>query len=242
MNLTQKSSTLFKDLRNDIQPLMVVNPLYGLARVFVLGSLSLLLTDLAWTSFFNNLLVFSIFTFLTAISYAFLLICTHDAIHHTLTGWVWFDETIARIISYPILSGVGTYSELHHLHHGWNGINLNDPERVQLTQSEYERLPLLRQWYYRHQWFVDIFIVGSIGLIIKNFVKGWKHRNDRPRLPLQLTIDILGIVVVHSILLALVISQNQLWRYLLFWLIIDRVIGAILQTRDHLEHYGKWKR
>ena len=29
-------------------------------------------------------------------------------------------------------------------------------------------------------------------------------------------------------------------KYLLVWLILERVIGMILQTRDHLEHYGMW--
>ncbi|NEP15395.1 MAG: fatty acid desaturase [Leptolyngbya sp. SIO4C1] len=29
-------------------------------------------------------------------------------------------------------------------------------------------------------------------------------------------------------------------KYLLFWLLIERTVGIIIQTRDHLEHYGLW--
>ena len=40
--------------------------------------------------------------------------------------------------------------------------------------------------------------------------------------------------------LTLAIVHQQLWCYLLFWLILERTIGIVLQTRDHLEHYALW--
>ncbi len=101
MNLAQRESLLFKDLRPLINELEIVNPLQGLARIIIIGGIGLLLTYLAWLS--PNLTTFAILTIFAGIFYAFLLICTHDAIHHTLTGWRWFDEIIARIISYPLV-------------------------------------------------------------------------------------------------------------------------------------------
>jgi hypothetical protein len=42
------------------------------------------------------------------------------------------DSTVMpRLLSWPMLSPYGLYAELHRLHHGWNGIDLRDPERVQ---------------------------------------------------------------------------------------------------------------
>ncbi|MEH1919458.1 fatty acid desaturase family protein, partial [Nostoc sp.] len=35
-------------------------------------------------------------------------------------------------------------------------------------------------------------------------------------------------------------GKSQILRYVLFWLILERIIGIIAQTRDHLEHYGLW--
>ncbi len=239
MNLTQKSPALFKELRIAIAPLEKVNPLQGLARIIFSSLICFLLAYIGWSS--SNLVIFAICTFFAAIFYAFLIVCSHDAIHHTLTGWVWFDEIIARIISYPILSAVGTYSELHYLHHGWNGINLDDPERIQLTDVEYENLPYLQQWYFRYQWLINIFIGGAIGIVTKIVRKGWKHKCDRPNLRQQLILDITGILIFHSVMLTWILSQHLLWRYFLFWLIIERVVGIIIQTRDHLEHYGKWQ-
>ena len=37
-------------------------------------------------------------------------------------------------------------------------------------------------------------------------------------------------------------AQGGIGRYLLFWLILERTAGAIVQMRDHLEHYGMWGR
>ena len=240
MNLTQKSQFLFQDLRKALAPLEIVNPLQGLGRISIIGTICLLMTYQAWLSA-SNLVIFSIFSIFAAIFYAFLLVCTHDAIHHTLTGWIWFDEIIARIIAYPILWAVGSYSELHDLHHGWNGINLQDPERVQLTKSESENLSWRKQWYFENQWLIDIFICGSLGLIIKAFQKAWQHQSDRPGLRQQLLIDSTGMVLVHIMLLTWVINHHLLWYYALFWLIVERIVGMILQTRDHIEHYGKWQ-
>jgi fatty acid desaturase len=161
-------------------------------------------------------------------------------VHQTLTGWKWFDTVMPRLVSWPMLWPYSIYAELHSLHHGWNGIDLRDPERVQWTWQEYQQAQPVLQWYVRHQWVCDIFILGGIGLIIKTFIMGVRFQKLVSRMRRQLLLDVAGILLVHGILLAIAISQGQLLRYLLFWLILERVIGVIVQTRDHLEHYGLW--
>ena len=41
-------------------------------------------------------------------------------------------------------------------------------------------------------------------------------------------------------MISFAITNGVLLHYLLFWLILERVIGVFMQTRDHLEHYGLW--
>jgi fatty acid desaturase len=196
------------------------------------------LVVLAWQS--PGWAGFLAWTALGAIAYGFWLVCTHDGIHHTLTGWVWLDELISRLISWPILWGVGTYSALHRFHHSWNGINLDDPERVQWTLDEYQAAGPIQQWYVRHQWAIDCFGTGSLGLIFNVFQKGWRHRQDQ-LVRQQLALDVAGMIALHSLLLIAVIRGGAGWRYLVFWLVVERIVGVMMQARDHLEHYGLWQ-
>ncbi len=232
------SHELVKDLGTATLDLDQVNPLTGLLRFGIIGAYFLSWVVLAWSA--ERELVFLSFSVLAGLFYAFWLICTHDAVHHTLTGWKWFEEFSARLISWPMLWPYGVYSELHHLHHAWNGIELRDPERVQWTWEEYQQANPLGRWYVRHQWGLDIFVLGALGLIVKSFVNGLRFQEFCPRLRRQLLLDVTGIVIIHSILLTLVIFQGEILRYLLFWLVLERTIGIVTQTRDHLEHYGLW--
>lgn len=215
-----------------------VNPWIGLMRFSLLGLIFLSLITLAWVTSVE--VIAGTATVLAGLFYAFWLICTHDMVHQTLTGWRWFDPIVSRSIGWPMLWPYSTYSELHRLHHGWNGLDLRDPERVQWTQQEYQQVHSLVQWYVAHQWQIDIFLFGGIGLIIKTFVKGWQFRSFVPRMRRQLLLDIMGILVVQSTILAWVITHHQLLRYLLCWLVMERAIGLVIQARDHLEHYGLW--
>lgn len=215
-----------------------VNPWAGLLRFSVLGLMFLSLVALAWST--SNELLFWSATTLAGLFYAFWLICTHDAVHQTLTGWTWFDTVMPRLMSWPMLWPYGLYAELHRLHHGWNGIDLRDPERVQWTEQEYQQASPLLRWYVRHQWGCDIFLLGGSGLIIKTFVNALRFQKLVPRLRFQLLLDVTGMLLVHGVLLTLAIAQGEVLRYLLFWLILERVIGVVVQTRDHLEHYALW--
>lgn len=226
------------ELKQITADLHQVNPWAGLLRFSVLGAIFLSLATLAWSVQNNSLFVIT--TILAGIFYAFCLVCTHDMTHQTLTGWRWFDTVMPRVVSWPMLWPYSLYSELHVLHHGWNGIDLRDPERVQWTWEEYQQAHPLLQWYVRHQWLCDIFIFGGIGLMIKTFIMAVRLQKIVSRMRRQMLLDVTGILIVHGLLLAIAISQGQLVRYLLFWLILERVIGLIIQTRDHLEHYGLW--
>lgn len=215
-----------------------VNPILGLLRLGGIGFLFMSLVIFAWS--IENLLVFLTITAIAGIFYAFWLVCTHDAVHRTLTGWQWFDSVVPRLISYPMLGFYGLYAELHRFHHGWNGIDLRDPERVQWTWEEYQNSNALMQWYVRHQWAIDVFVLGGVGLTLKTVITALRFQSLVPRIRRQALIDGFGMILFHSIVLTLAFNQGIVGKYLLFWLVLERVIGMIMQTRDHLEHYGLW--
>lgn len=238
-NLIPKATLIKKDLRAATADLYRVNWRAGFWRFSVLAVVSLCLIVLAWKT--TSAINFWFWTTVAGIAYAFWLICTHDAIHHTLLGCPLIEEGLMRLISWPILWPVGVYSELHRLHHGWNGIDLRDPERVQWTLTEYQQAPFWLQWYVRHQWLIDIFILGGLGLIAKTLIDGLRLQALLPRLKLQILSDLSGILIVQ-LCLAIIIttSDNSLLRYWLFWFFLERIIGVLIQTRAHLEHYGLW--
>ncbi len=232
---------LTTELQTEIADLRQVDPRVGLFRFATIGAIVLSLTALAWSAS-DNILAFVGITAVTGIFYAFWMLCSHDMVHQTLTGWSWFEMIAPRLTTWPMCWPYGTYALLHRLHHGWTGIDLSDPERVQWTDAEYQRANPFLRWYVRHQWGVDIFGLGGIGLIVKTFVNGWKLRTVLPQLRSQLWIDLTGILVLQGGLLTFFNARGEIGRYLLFWLILERTAGAIVQARDHLEHYGMWGR
>ncbi|GAB4373712.1 MAG: hypothetical protein Kow00121_17260 [Elainellaceae cyanobacterium] len=232
------TNRLTKELYAAISDLHHVSPIVGFLRFGSLAAALLSLVALAWLTPLPW--VFITATCLAGVVYGFLLICTHDMLHHTLTGWLWFERLFARLVSYPMLWPYGLYAELHRLHHGWNGIDLRDPERVQWTWNEYQQAQPIVQWYVRHQWAIDIFVLGGFGLIFKTFFHALRLQKIVPRIRTQLWIDLTGIVTIQGLFLSFAVLQGQGLRYLLFWFLLERVIGVIGQTRDHLEHYGLW--
>lgn len=232
------SDNLTKELQTAIADLRQVDPYVGLCRFVAIGAVFLSLGALAWSA--TDLLTFVAITAIAGIFYAFWTICSHDMIHQTLTGWQWFEAISPRLTTWPMLWPYGIYASLHRLHHGWNGIDLRDPERVQWTIDEYQMANPLLRWYVSHQWIFDIFVLGGIGLIVKTFTNGWKLRAVLPQLRSQFWVDLTGILLVQSGLLAFFSYQGEVSRYLLFWLILERTAGALVQVRDHLEHYGMW--
>ncbi|NEQ33336.1 MAG: fatty acid desaturase [Leptolyngbya sp. SIO4C5] len=211
----------------------------GLFRFSVISAVQLGFAIWAWQS--QTWLAFVSLSAIAGLFYAFGFICTHDMMHHTLTGWRWFETVIPRLLSWPMLWPYGLYAELHRLHHGWNGINLQDPERVQWTEAEYQAASAWQRWYVRHQWQIDIFLLAGLGMIAKTCHQALRLRSVSPRLKRQMLIDGTGILVTQIALLSLAAYYGVVLKYLLFWLVLERVIGAVAQTRDHLEHYGLWQ-
>jgi fatty acid desaturase len=229
---------LTTELQAAVAHLRRVHPEKGLFRFVTIGIIVLSLMTLAWSA--NNLLVFVLITFVAGIFYAFWMLCSHDMVHGTLTGYPWLERVLSRLVTWPMFWPSGTYALLHRLHHGWNGIDLRDPERVQWSNEEYQRANQLQRWYLSHQWILDIFVLGGIGLIIKTFANGWHFRKVLPQLRSQIWVDVIGIIMMQSGLLAFFYQRGEVPRYLLFWLILERTAGVIIQMRDHLEHYGLW--
>jgi len=238
-NLTV-SSQFSHDLRAAVADLKDFNSWHGLFRFVGLGCLTVGLGLFAWQT--ESMVWFVLLAIATSFFYSFWLVCNHDALHRTLTGWLWFDTLMPRLIAWPVLIPAGTYSQLHWLHHRENGIALHDPERVQWTTAEYQAASAWQRWYVRHQWIVDIFVLGSLGLIVKIIFHGLKRKGSATHLLTQISIDIVGIVCIQSIIIKLLsLYSISLWRYLLFLLILERGIGVVMQTRDHLEHFNLWQ-
>ncbi len=231
-------SNFTHDLRSAVADLEKVNPWVGLWRFGVLGAVFLSLVALCWSS--HNTLIFLSYSAIAGFVYAFWLICTHDMVHHTLTGWAWFDELMPRLISWPMLWPYGVYAQLHRLHHGWNGIDLRDPERVQWAVSEYQQAKPWMQWYVRHQWAIDLFGLGGLGLIAKTVVNAFRFGHQMPSLHRILLLDAMGMLTLQSSFLMVAASHHRIGHYVIFWLVLERIIGIIVQARDHLEHYALW--
>jgi len=249
-------TAVVQEIRSRVAVYHIRSTRAGLFRIFSIASICLLFLGLAWQQ--TDWRLFSLFNAGFAIFYGFLLVCTHDGVHRTLTGWAWFDELSARLISWFILWAVGSYGELHKLHHSWNGRRLDDPERTQLTIEEADHLDRwgahnvklgklfrpLGRWYVTHQWAIDIFGFGAIGLVYKTlrqaFKRGFLVAQPDPRIRQQFLLDVSGMAIVQGVVTGWMLAHGLGWRYALFWLIVERIVGVMMQAREHLEHYGLW--
>lgn len=239
METASKSAhALSHALRSAVADLESIDSWLGLGRFVSLGVVFLSFVWLAWST--PHWLLFVGYTAIAGVFYAFWLVCTHDMVHYTLTGWKPFDEWMPRLISYPMLWPYATYAHLHRLHHAWNGIDLRDPERVQWTETEYQQATSIQRWYVRHQWVIDIGVFGGLGLIVKTVHHALRLKHQFPVLLGALLGDGLGMLVMQMSFGLVAVLHHRFIQYLLFWLVLERVIGVFLQARDHLEHYGLW--
>lgn len=227
-----------RDLQSAVRDLQTTEPGPGLRKTLVLGILTLGFIALAMTSIQNS--AFWLYAGLAGFVFGAWIITSHDAIHHTLTGWVWFDEVIPRLFSFPMLWTHGTYAEIHKLHHKMNGDDVTDPERVQWTREEYEDATPLQRFYVRHQWWIDIFVFAGIGLIVKTVYQGCKFFSKSKGLRRQMGLDLAGIAAAQGLIYTLAIKNGVGLDWLFCWLIMERFSGGIMQWRSHIEHYGLW--
>jgi fatty acid desaturase len=237
-----ESASLGKALLAATADLHQVHPGAGLVRFLGLGLLTGGSLTMAWCS--QDWLGFCAYALVGSLAYSFWIICNHDAIHGTLTGWRWFDAIAPRLMSWPILIPLGTYGEIHRLHHAWNGVNLQDPERVQWTATEYAQASGAARWYVRHQWAMNVLVLGVAGLIVKTFRSGLAHRERLPAVQRQMGLDVAGIALIQGgICLGLLRLEAPalVWlRYGVMLLLLERVMSLVIQGRDYLEHYGCW--
>ncbi len=227
-----------REFQKAVLDLQATRPGPGVRKTLLMAALTLPAGYMALTA--DAFAAFFAWSLVTGCFYASWLITTHDAIHHTLTGWRWFDELVPRLISHPIVWVHGTYAEVHKLHHKMNGAELDDPERVQWTEAEYAAAAPLGRFYARHQWFFDIFVFGGVGLIYETVRAALPFYRKSKGIRRQLRLDLGAIVAWNAAIYAYAASQGMALRYLIFWLCMERIGGGVLQWRAHIEHYGLW--
>ena len=178
---------------------------------------------------------------LAGVAYALLLIATHEMVHGTLLGIPRLEQPLACALSWPMAWPHLTYSRLHRLHHRWNGSDRRDPERTTPLPDQTPEADagwLLPQ---RHPLAWRLLVLGGAGLILDTALKGLRLERVDAGLTAARHWDGAGVVLLQSAMLVLALSQGVLCRYLLFWLLLERVIGAIVQFRGLVEHHGLWQ-
>ena len=101
---------LTTELQTEIADLRQVDPRVGLFRFVTIGAIVLSLTALAWSA--SDIRAFVGITAITGIFYAFWMLCSHDMVHQTLTGWSWFETIAPRLTTLPMCWPYGTYRNL----------------------------------------------------------------------------------------------------------------------------------
>lgn len=177
---------------------------------------------------------------MAGVAYALLLIATHEMVHGTLLGRPQLERVLGCLLGWPMAWPFLTYCRLHHLHHRWNGRDPRDPERTEALGSEGRPAGRWRSIRGRRLVLLRCLAMGGVGLIGETAWQGFRLRGSDRSLPAAQAADAVGVVVIHSAMLVLAIRQGELGRYLLFWLLLERVIGAIVQARGLIEHNGLW--
>lgn len=177
-----------------------------------------------------------------AVAYALLLIATHEMVHGTCLGLPRLEALLACLLSWPMAWPWATYQRLHRLHHRWTGCDPRDPERTELLPAERRRAGPLRRWIHRHLLVWRLLVLGGVGLIADTALKGRQLTGVDPGLIRARRVDAAGVLVVQALLIGVAIRYDVVGRYLLFWLVLERLIGAIVQFRGLVEHHGLWRR
>ncbi|MCS5693961.1 fatty acid desaturase [Cyanobium sp. FGCU-6] len=175
-----------------------------------------------------------------AVAYALLLIATHEMVHGTCLGLARWEQPLACLLSWPMAWPYLTYGRLHRLHHRWNGCDGRDPERTTALLEELQQAGVLRRLWQRQQLPLRLLLLGGVGLIVDTAGKGWRLRAVDRSLAGARWRDGAGVTLVHATMLLIALRHGELGRYMLFWLLLERVIGLFVQFRGLVEHHGLW--
>jgi fatty acid desaturase len=162
---------------------------------------------------------------IAGVAYGLLLIATHEMVHGTLLGYRTLEQGLACLLSWPMAWPYLTYARLHHLHHRWNGCDPRDPERTTPLPHESLAAGPLRRLVQRHLLWWRVGVLGGVGLIADTVRKGfWLQRQDQGLVQARF-IDGAGVMVLHTAMFVIAFNQGELCRYLLFWLLLERMPG-----------------
>lgn len=220
---SQDLHELSTQISRAVSDLHQVNRRYGWGRLLILFSLLLAGGWLYWHSA-HWLVAFS-GLMLLGMAESALLIATHEALHGTLLAQPRWEGLLSCLISWPMASPIFTYRVIHLFHHRWNSIDRRDPERITPCGWPWLKLAIC---------------AGGLGLIFKTWHQGWVLRGTDSSLGRRLMFDSIGIVLLHGTVLWIAVAQGSLWRYLLSWFVVERIVGVILQSRALVEHWDVW--
>jgi fatty acid desaturase len=229
-----------EEIEDAVQPLFKVNRALGWGRLLLL-----LLPALACLVMYIRepyLPVAVLWLLAAAVFYAFVMISTHDISHASLLDLGSAEQALGCALSWPVAWPYRTYRNLHQLHHRMNGMDLRDPERREPSEEELSRAGWWRRLHFRHPFWLSVLVLGGIQLIGSMFWFGWKLRDSHSRLVGGLISDGIGILVVQAAMFTWAIGHGQLIKLLLMLVVVERVVGALMQVRGMIEHHGIWKR
>jgi fatty acid desaturase len=182
-----------------------------------------------------------IITLPMALVYTAIVVTSHDCIHHTYTGIKRFDDYWPLIWLWVVFWPHRTYSEIHKIHHALLGRDFDDPERPTFLKSEFEKSGVVRRWYIRHQWIVNIFIFGGAGFIVKHWLTARRLSKRFPQLTIAMQRDKIGLIAVSVVTWLIYLYFNIFTEYLITFFVLERIGGGLLQMRALAEHYGLWE-
>lgn len=220
---SQDLRELSRQICRAVSDLQQVNRSYGWCRLLVLFSLVVAGGWIYWSS--DQWAVALGGLMLLGMAESGLLITTHEALHGTLLARPGWEGLMSCLISWPMCFPILTYELIHLRHHRWNSIESRDPERIGPC-----RMP----------WFKFAICAGGLGLIFKTLHHAWILRQCDSRLVRRLIYDATGILLLHAVILAVAVAQGCVWKYLLSWFVVERIVGVIMQSRALVEHWGLW--
>ena len=231
-----------RSLAAELRVLQSISPWPGLLHLAVRLSLQVALSVLAWRAWVrDDDVTFVAWGLPAALCFSSLLVLSHDALHHRLTGIGWVDEMAGRAISWPIAWPITTYKYVHLLHHRLSGRDFGDPERISPRASDWQASGWRRSAM-RHQLWLRMFVTGAFGLLVTLLANVSRRFSDRV-VRRAFIVDAVGILAAMSMLVALASRAQGLHGVLglaLLWLMHERMVGVMHQFRVHMEHYGLW--